>query len=439
MSAYFPVRELSTYIKKWEIKARVTKKAPMRTYNTERGQGKLFSVDLLDGDSSEIRASFFNQAADKFFDVLQEGEVFTFARGSVRVANKKFNNLGHSYELNFDTDAIITPMAEDASIKSIRYTFKALGQLNDLELPATVDLMVMVKSFEPAREQTMNDSRSVTIQDLVVVDQSDCQINLTLWGDHANQPDELLTGEPVVLIKGVGVRDFRGRTLSASGQAQLRFIAQDQVAASGLDPLVMEDVQRLISVCGNKSQYNNLSNAMGVSSAPATECTMEHFRELSNSETVGPNPLYFTMYGKLLNVRTATQAGDQLPLYFSPTDGSGGPAKLRAYCLFYDSTGIVGLTGFDDSIRVVLGKSAQEIQELETKGGQEAIQELLDARYHGQPFQLRCRLRDEEYNGQTRVRSVLNSAVELSFGDRAQILCKEVKDLYDYSADSIFA
>jgi len=36
------------YLLEWKIKARVTKKGDMRTWNNARGSGKLFNIELLD-------------------------------------------------------------------------------------------------------------------------------------------------------------------------------------------------------------------------------------------------------------------------------------------------------------------------------------------------------------------------------------------------------
>lgn len=63
---------------RWTVKARVSNKAPIRTYENARGPGKLFSCDLVD-QSGEIRATAFNAECDKFHSLLEIGEVhFSF-------------------------------------------------------------------------------------------------------------------------------------------------------------------------------------------------------------------------------------------------------------------------------------------------------------------------------------------------------------------------
>lgn len=47
-----PINSLTPYQQRWTIKARVTNKGDIKTWNNNRGAGKLMSVDLLDADVS---------------------------------------------------------------------------------------------------------------------------------------------------------------------------------------------------------------------------------------------------------------------------------------------------------------------------------------------------------------------------------------------------
>lgn len=53
---------------------RVSNKSDIRTWSNSRGEGKLFSVDLMD-DSGEIRATGFNAECDKFYHLLETNKV----------------------------------------------------------------------------------------------------------------------------------------------------------------------------------------------------------------------------------------------------------------------------------------------------------------------------------------------------------------------------
>jgi hypothetical protein len=73
----FPIASLNPYQHRWTIKARCTFKSEIRHWQKEgKGSGQLFHVDLLD-ESGEIRATFFNDAVDKFFPIFKVDNVLT--------------------------------------------------------------------------------------------------------------------------------------------------------------------------------------------------------------------------------------------------------------------------------------------------------------------------------------------------------------------------
>jgi len=52
----------------------VTQRSDIKHWSNQRGEGKLFSVTLMD-ETGEIRATGFNDAVDNFYNVLEEGKV----------------------------------------------------------------------------------------------------------------------------------------------------------------------------------------------------------------------------------------------------------------------------------------------------------------------------------------------------------------------------
>lgn len=65
--------------------ARVTNKSDVRRWSNAKGEGHLFSIDLLDESRSEIRGTFFKADADRWFDVVQVGQVYSFSGGRIKV------------------------------------------------------------------------------------------------------------------------------------------------------------------------------------------------------------------------------------------------------------------------------------------------------------------------------------------------------------------
>lgn len=96
-----PIMNLNPYQTRWHIKARVTQKSPIKKWHNARGDGQLFSCNLLD-QTGEIRATVFNDQVDRFYNLLEEGKVFYISKARVVMAKKQFSNLNNEYELQLE-------------------------------------------------------------------------------------------------------------------------------------------------------------------------------------------------------------------------------------------------------------------------------------------------------------------------------------------------
>ena len=79
-----PINSLNAYQNRWTIKARVSVKGTIRRYNNARGEGKVFSFDLVDAAGGEIKVTAFTDACDKFFDLIQKGKVYMISKASLK-------------------------------------------------------------------------------------------------------------------------------------------------------------------------------------------------------------------------------------------------------------------------------------------------------------------------------------------------------------------
>ena len=103
----YPIEGLSPYAHKWTIKARCTNKSDIKTWHNKNGEGKLFSVNLLD-ESGEIRGTGFNDQCDALYELFQEGSVYYITSPCrVQLAKKQFTNLNSDYELTFERDTLV--------------------------------------------------------------------------------------------------------------------------------------------------------------------------------------------------------------------------------------------------------------------------------------------------------------------------------------------
>jgi len=57
---YTPISSLNPMTESYKIKCRITYKTERRYYSNSRGQGSVFSIELVDEGKGEIRGTFFN-------------------------------------------------------------------------------------------------------------------------------------------------------------------------------------------------------------------------------------------------------------------------------------------------------------------------------------------------------------------------------------------
>jgi hypothetical protein len=144
----------------------VTAKSDIRRWNNAKGEGTLFSVDLLDEQGSEIRGTFFKELVDKFYTMLDTGRVFLFSGpwathyalssledsmpgiapkltcditlcvpmrvspgGRLKVAQKQYTSLKNDYEITFDNTTTITQVEDEGKIQVAHYNFKQVRTL----------------------------------------------------------------------------------------------------------------------------------------------------------------------------------------------------------------------------------------------------------------------------------------------------------------------
>ena len=148
--AYTSLKQLTTFSRDFIIFIRVTKKSEIKTFETRNNsmgtgsQGKLFYFIVLDRDGNEMQCTCFNKAVDKFFDVIEEDQVYEIKGGYVKLNDKKYTKIKSDYKIVLDENSKITKKIDNGTIKKNNMTIVKIKDIQNMNLYSIVDLCVVV-------------------------------------------------------------------------------------------------------------------------------------------------------------------------------------------------------------------------------------------------------------------------------------------------------
>ena len=147
-----PVNCLNTFTQDWTLKVKVMKKYELKHWNNQRGSGNILNLDLMDASNTMITATFYNEAAIKWNELIQEGRVYKMANGNVKLANKRYTTIPHDHCLVFDTYSTIEEINEEKARKSIMgnmFNFTSLEVVASSSHLFIIDVIGVITSAEP--------------------------------------------------------------------------------------------------------------------------------------------------------------------------------------------------------------------------------------------------------------------------------------------------
>jgi len=373
-STLYPIEALSMYSHKWTIKARVTQKSDIKTWVKPSGEGKLFSVNLLD-ESAEIRATAFNDQVDQFYDQLQEGNVYYISTPcKVQLAKKQFTNLPNDYELTFDRDTLIEKAEDQSNVPQVRYNFCSIQDLQDVEKDATVDILGVLKEIQDVTQiVSKTTQKPYDKRELTLVDDTGYQVRLTVWGKTATNFDAY--PESVIAFKGAKVGDFGGRSLSLLSSGTMVMYPD------------LPEAHRLKGWYDSQGRTLNYASHSGIASVGAATGRNDQTKsiaEVKNEQLgMGESTDYFNIKATVVYIRQENFAYPACPnekcKNKKVADMGDGTWRCETCSQSYDSprwryimsisasdhTGQLRLSCFDETGRIIMGgKSADEMIEM---------------------------------------------------------------------------
>jgi len=427
----FPIASLTPYQNRWTIRARVTQKSNIRTWSNSRGEGKLFSVDLVD-ESGEIKGTGFNDIVDKYFDMIEAGKVYYITKGSLKTANKKFSNLRNDYEMSFNSDTLIEPCVEECDLPQLQFSFIKIKDIEQVNKDGLIDIVGVVKLTGEATEITTKaTNKQVAKRDLTIVDQSQAAIRATIWGDQAKNFQEYMDRNPVVAIKGARVSDFGGRTLSVLNSSYFQ-----------INPDIPEahSLRGWYDNGGSNEQVTALSG-QGMGGGGDVYKTMNQIKE--ENLGMGEKADYFNVrawivFLKKENCMYQSCPGAECMKKVTEENGQYRCEKCdRTYPDFKyrlilnsniaDHSGNQWITSFQESGEAILGVTADSLGKMREEDESQFEKVFSDASFH--PYVLKLRAKMETYQDEPKLRCSSMSATHIDYRKESRRLLEEIKQL----------
>lgn len=434
------IDQLSPYQSTWSIKARVSQKSDLREWSNARGKGKLFSVNLLD-ETGEIKATGFNQAAEKFYDLFKENKVYYITKAAITQAKKQYSTLSNDHEIHLDRDTIVEEIPNDTSVPKVQFHLMKFDQLQNTENNTIVDVVGIVKSVGEPREIVAKSSgKPYTRRDISLVDDTGFEATVGLWNKLAK--DFHLDEGTVVAIKGCKINDFGGKQLSLIPSA---------VLMANPDLPEAYQLKGWFDNNGSSSTFKSVKSAGGAGQSRDLNSidSMKQREKIASIEAKGLGPdgqAYYNLKANISYVRTENT-------FCYPACASDGCSKkviqqpdgqwrcetcsvnhekpIWRYILTVsalDSTGQIWLNLFNDQAEALLGKTAGELKELK-ETDESGLKSYLDKNVLYREFSFRIRAKLDSYNGVDRTRYQVMGLAPIDYSLEATALVEELNSV----------
>jgi replication factor A1 len=205
---------LNHYDRSFKVRGRVIKKNVMKTFKTKDGRdGCVFNIVIKD-ETRAIQATFFNEVAKKFYDVIDEGKIYSIADAEIRNSSK-FNPTDNKFELSISERSEIKRMPEIKEISNFHFKLVKLSEIEHKNEGDTFDVIALVEDPGVIKEMALKSGETKELRKIRIRDDTNFAIDLSFWGQQAIEAD--FPRNTIVIFQDVRVKQYaNSKTLAFS-------------------------------------------------------------------------------------------------------------------------------------------------------------------------------------------------------------------------------
>ncbi|XP_058057306.1 replication protein A 70 kDa DNA-binding subunit [Anopheles bellator] len=428
------IASLSPYQNKWTIKARVMSKSGVRTWNNARGEGKLFSMDIMD-ESGEIRVTAFKEQCDRFYDMIEVDKVYFISKCQLKPANKQYTSLKNDYEMTMNGETVVQLCTEtDGSMPAIQYNLVPISQIANMEPNATVDVIGVCKEAGDVVQFTAKASgRELRKREVTLVDSSNASVQLTLWGDDAQNFAAI--DNPVVLLRSVRISEFGGgKSLGLVGGSVMKLNPDMEEAFKVRGWFQNEGRQASVSSISARTGAGTGFNTEWLSMQEASDRSLgagdkaDYFQVKAMIHTIkSQNAVYKACPEAECNKKVIDQDNGQYRCEKCNAEFPNFKYRLLVNMLIGDWTSNRNVTVFTELAEEIFGKSSQEIGTLVEHHSEDAARLFTSFCFKSFVFKLRTKV--EFFNEQARNKTTAVSATPVNHKEYNALLVKSIQEM----------
>ncbi|CDU16569.1 hypothetical protein YYC_03504 [Plasmodium yoelii 17X] len=428
----FRISQITTYVSKWIIKAKVVNKSKLSTF---KNNNSFFSIDITDVHGDSISCKFWGSSADKWFNNIELKKVYIFSKGRVSIANPKYNTVKHKYELTFNEDSEIHEVKDDGEIKIQKNI--SLVNLRDIkiatkETPFTADLIGIVKHICPPNNLKTKQGNDIIKQNIIIVDDTKHSFEISFWDSNVNLIEKDLKENEIYIFTNISIRNWNDMKNGTFG------VTSSIEKVENLNDELKEKCLGISEWYNNNGKYEQFTNMKNILSNDVIQTPDKHYALSDVNDVLTKISGTYTLVGRIKRIywkskenehrfyypactkckkkllssgQDNTQGGDYDNSNFNNEENcvyscmncdENNVKPFYNYTfnfLFMDFSGSITLRAFSDEGFNLLGKKAEELKGLD----EDSLDYLFNYDFLYKEYKVVVRVSQKIYNGIERV------------------------------------